>query len=120
MAPTSAAALAREIIWCIYIDAPNYLVHSNSMENAPVLEWDESKRQETLAKRGVDFADFALMDFDTAKTRKDPRHDEVRFVTFGLIGGRLHVSAWCQRGDNIRIISLRKANARERNDYDRT
>jgi uncharacterized DUF497 family protein len=90
------------------------------MENELGLEWDESKRQATLAQRGLDFADFALMDFATAKTRQDPRHDEVRFVTFGLIGGRLHVAAWCQRGYNIRIISLRKANTRERNDYDRT
>lgn len=38
------------------------------MENAPDLEWDENKRQDTLTKRGVDFADFALMDFATAKT----------------------------------------------------
>lgn len=88
------------------------------MEGALNLEWDEAKRQETLALRGVDFADFALMNFASAQTREDPRHDETRYVTYGLIGGRLHVAAWCQRGANIRIISLRKANARERKTYD--
>lgn len=67
-----------------------------------------------MTKRGVN---FALMDFVTAQTRQDPRHDELRCITFGLIGGRLYVAAWCQRGENIRVISLRKANARERRIY---
>ncbi|WP_420024751.1 BrnT family toxin (plasmid) [Cereibacter azotoformans] len=79
------------------------------------LEWDEDKRARTLAERGLDFADVALLDWDAALTAEDRRetYAEPRFVTVGPIRGRLCVMAWCWRGTNMRIISLRKANARE-------
>lgn len=44
-------------------------------------------------------------------TRK--RYTEQRFEATALIGDRLHVMVYCLRGDACRIISLRKANARE-------
>lgn len=85
-------------------------------------EWHEQKRQSTLKDRGVDFADMAFMDWESALTQTDTRRDysETRYVTLGLIQDRLHVCAWCYRGQNIRIISLRKANAKERTQYDQT
>ncbi len=79
------------------------------------LEWDEQKRQLTLRERGLDFADVARLDWEGALTLEDLRqpYPETRFVTHGRIDGRLHVLAWCWRGDKLRVISLRKANKRE-------
>jgi uncharacterized DUF497 family protein len=79
------------------------------------IEWDEAKRRVTLAERGLDFADVALIDWDTAVTLEDLRwpYAEPRFITFAPIHGRLCVVAWCWRGTATRVISLRKANARE-------
>lgn len=86
------------------------------------IEWDEAKRQQTLAERGLDFADVARLDWDSAFTVEDFRFDyaEARYVTLGLLDGRLHVLAWCWRGSALRVISLRKANARERRLYEQS
>ena len=95
-------------IFCIYVyyvDRPGEYLY----------EWDELKRQETLSARGVDFADMAIFDWSRAITITDDRFEygEVRFVSMGTIRERLHVCAWCWRGDAVRIISLRKANQNE-------
>jgi len=80
------------------------------------IEWDEAKRKATLNKRGLDFASVADADWDEALTVEDSRTDygETRFVSLIPIHNRLCVVAWCMRGKNLRIISLRKASAKER------
>ena len=85
-------------------------------------EWDESKRSLARAKHGVDFSDAYDFEWETARTTLDHRRDygEERFVTFGYISGRLHALAWTPRGEKIRIVMLRKANARERKLYEQT
>ena len=83
-------------------------------------EWDQAKREKTLRERGLDFAHVEAADWDAALTEQDTRgaYGEDRFVSLVLIHGRLCVVAWCVRGDALRVISLRKANARERKRYD--
>ena len=78
-------------------------------------DWDEDKRQANLAKHGVDFAGIWSINWASAKTQPDLRHDygEQRFMVFGLIGERLYVAIYTPRGVRQRLISLRKANARE-------
>ena len=76
-------------------------------------EWDKSKRRETLELRGIDFASMDYFQWDTAIHRWSERNDEARWSSIGFIAGRPHHVVWTARGDNIRIISLRKANARE-------
>jgi uncharacterized protein len=85
------------------------------------VEWDDKKRSNALAERGLDFADVAGVDWATAFTVEDARLDyaEARFVTMAPINNRLCVFAWCQRGEALRVISLRKANKRERNKYEK-
>jgi hypothetical protein len=39
------------------------------------LEWDDKKRNKALADRGLDFADVAWVDWDTAFTVEDTRVD---------------------------------------------
>jgi uncharacterized DUF497 family protein len=60
-------------------------------------EWDENKRQQTLAGREVDFADAVRLDWEQATTRKDDdraNYGETRFVTVAPIDDRLHVLVW--------------------------
>lgn len=80
------------------------------------LDWDPKKRDDTLKERGLDFAIVAEADWDDSLTVEDSRTDygEARFVSLVPIHERLYVVAWCMRGDKLRVISLRKANARER------
>jgi uncharacterized protein len=82
-------------------------------------EWDERKRQANLAKHGVDFRDVTeLFDGDTVEI-VDSRQDygETRINSLGEIEGRIYVVAYTWRGVNRRIISARKANAREQRTY---
>lgn len=83
------------------------------------LTWDEPKRQRTLAERGLDFADAAELFGGITHTFEDTRREypERRFVTVGLLQGRLVILVYALRADGRHIISMRKANAREQKLY---
>ena len=59
---------------------------------------------------------------DTLSARLDRRQDygEVRVIGFADVGLRLFCVVFTDRGDERRVISLRKANAREVADYANT
>lgn len=78
-----------------------------------MFEWDEAKRAGNIAKHGVDFADVARFDWEGAVASPDPRQAEHRLIALGRIDGRLYVCVYAIRPNALRIISLRKANARE-------
>ena len=84
------------------------------------LEWDENKRQKTLDERGLDFAYLINFDWDNAIVFDDDRFDygEHRQAALGFLDNRLVAIAFTIRGHNVRVISLRKANDRERKVYD--
>ena len=84
------------------------------------LEWDEDKRQDALNERGLDFADFQRIEFDTLRTWQDFRNNygEPRFMSYAYLDDRLHAFCWTRRGSKIRIISMRKANGRECTRYE--
>jgi uncharacterized DUF497 family protein len=84
-------------------------------------EWDEGKRAANLAKHGVDFVAVESFDFASALILTDDRKDygEERRNALGLIGTRLHVLTFTWRDKTVRVISLRKANAREAKTYER-
>ncbi len=79
------------------------------------IEYDQNKRNKTLAERGLDFADAERVFSGISATRLDTRKDygEKRFITTGLLEGRVVMVVWTKRGDKHRIISMRKANERE-------
>jgi uncharacterized protein len=82
-------------------------------------EWDDAKRKRNLRQHGVDFIDlFPLFDGDAIE-RIDNRVDygETRLRCLGEIAGRVYVVIYTWRGDKRRIISARKANAREEREY---
>ena len=80
-------------------------------------EWDDAKRASNLVKHGVDFADVARFDFAGAVAEIEERRGEVRYVATGYIDDRIHKLVYVMRGGSIRVISLRKANNRERSVY---
>ena len=81
----------------------------------PPLEWDEAKRARTLAERGIDFAAFGVFwDGRPFVEEPDPRHlTEERSLRFARLDGQLFMVVWTPRGGAVRIISARRANARE-------
>ena len=78
-------------------------------------EWDEAKRRANIAKHGVDFADMARFDWDTAVFLKTEVLDyEIRETAAGMVGDILFVVTYADRGiDLTRIISLRRASRYE-------
>jgi hypothetical protein len=84
-------------------------------------EWDEQKNRSNIRKHGVDSADavLALEDDDALTIRDDDSYEEERFVTIGTDAlSRLLVLVYTWRGENIRVISPRKATRRERKAYE--
>ena len=85
-----------------------------SYEHIPLqYEWDENKRDETWRERKIDFASMYDFDWETAIHQRSDRNGESRWASFGLIENRVYHVVWTERGDRVRIISLRKANASE-------
>jgi len=85
-----------------------------------VAQWDPEKAAANLRKHGVDFADAetALHD-EMAMTMPDDDPEERRFVTVATDAlGRLLVVVYEWRGDDVRLISARKANRSERRQYE--
>jgi hypothetical protein len=80
------------------------------------LEFDQDKRDKTLKERELDFARAAEVFAGIHFTGQDTRvnYDEDRFITVGWLDLRLIVMVWTPRGEVRRIISMRKANDREK------
>jgi uncharacterized DUF497 family protein len=86
-------------------------------------EWDPRKARSNFAKHGVGFEEASTIFGDPLSlTIPDPEHSktEERFVTIGsAFTGKLLVVVHTDRGDNIRIISARRASRRERKSYEK-
>jgi len=80
-------------------------------------EWDETKRQSNIDKHGLDFVAANAFDWNSAMIIEDLRQDEERFIAYGYIEQRLVCIVFTVRDENIRIISMRKANKREVKKY---
>ena len=93
----------------------HYWGYTNSVN----LEFDQDKRDKTLQERGLDFARaaevFASIHFTGQDTRVEYAED--RFITVGWLNTRLIVLVWTPRGEVRRIVSMRKANDREKTLY---
>ena len=87
--------------------------------NTVEYDWDPAKCARSIAERGIDFALVRDFNWDTAVVIADTRRDygEPRLRALGSIGNRLHVLVYTPRGELVWVISLRKANARERKAY---
>jgi uncharacterized protein len=85
-----------------------------------MIEYDKAKDALNLAKHGVSLADAEMLDWRTLKSyHADIRvYGESRQVGYAYLGKRLYAVVYTYRGMTLRIISLRKANKRERKWYE--
>ena len=83
-------------------------------------KWDDGKAAENVSKHGVTFEaargafkdPFALDWLDQRESYGEPR-----YVTIGTVDSRLLYVAYAMKGEVIRIISARAAEAYERRKY---
>ncbi len=82
-------------------------------------EWDPRKAGLNVVKHGIDFADAMTVLYDElALTAPDDHPLEERYITLEMDAlGRILIVVYTWRGNRIRIISARKATARERRQY---
>ncbi len=85
------------------------------------ITYDPEKRDRTLRERGLDFKDAEEVFAGRVYQQQDDRRDygETRLITVGLLRGRMIVMVWTARGSNRHVISMRKANEREKARYAR-
>ena len=83
------------------------------------VEFDPAKRAATLDKRGLDMARAGEVFAGPTLTVEDDRRNygEARFITIGFLDGAMVVLVWTPRNRTCRIISMRRANDRERTLY---
>jgi uncharacterized DUF497 family protein len=84
------------------------------------ISYDEGKRDQTFLHRGLRFEDAVHVFAGATLTIEDDRRDygETRYQTLGLLNGRLVMVVWTPRGEACHVISMRKANEREKRRYD--
>jgi len=82
-------------------------------------EWHEDKRRANLRKHRIDFLDAETVFAGQTVTFEDTRqhYGERRFVTFGLLQGRVVALVHTEREAAIRILSMRKASKHEERSY---
>jgi uncharacterized DUF497 family protein len=80
------------------------------------ITFDPAKRARTLAGRGLDFEDAAIVFEGTTVEVEDKRRNygEPRMICYGMLSGRLVVVGYTPRGATRHIFSMRKANDREK------
>ena len=83
-------------------------------------EWDDAKAASNYANHGVtfDMASAVFRDpFAIDWLDEREAYGEARYVTIGMVDGRLLYVAYTMRGDRIRIVSARGAEPHERRQY---
>ena len=89
------------------------------LQAEPEFEWDEQKSERNLRERGFDF-EYATRIFDSPLVEEEDRrrdYRERRIVVTGTIEDTIFVVVYTLRGKTRRIISARRANGKERDDY---
>ena len=83
------------------------------------IEFDPAKSARNERERGLSFERASGFDFEGALVKSDLRraYPEPRYIAVGFLGARLHVLCFNPVAEGIRVISFRKANAREVRDH---
>jgi len=85
------------------------------------ITYDPRKNERNIRERGLSFELAAKFDLGSAVFYADRRRDygENRTLALGLIGDALFALVFTMRAGTLRVISLRKANRKERNRYEK-
>ena len=83
------------------------------------ISYNPNKNEKNICERQLSFDRASEFDFHTATVDVDNRRDygETRYVAAGYLDGRLHILCFTETAHGIRVISFRKANARESRKY---
>ncbi len=82
-------------------------------------EFDDNKSQSNKKKHGIDFVEAQVLWTDSNYIEIPARtSDEPRFIIIGKIGLKIWTAVVTYRGENIRIISVRRARKSERELYE--
>ena len=83
------------------------------------ITFDPAKSERNEALRGLSFTLAAEFDWSTAVIVEDIRTDygERRFQVVGYLDEHLHMLVFTPRAEAVHVISLRRANHRERTCY---
>ncbi len=80
----------------------------------PSFEFDQQKSAQNLEKHGIDFVAAQALWQDLGRVEILARiTDENRFIVIGCIGTKHWSAVVTPRGDNIRIISVRRSRSEE-------
>jgi uncharacterized protein len=84
------------------------------------ITFDPAKSVRSIRERGLSFDRAGDFDFPTAIRSIDTRRDygETRHVALGYLDMRLHVLCFVETATGIRVISFRRANAKESRRYE--
>lgn len=84
-----------------------------------MFEWDEQKSRANTAKHGIPFDVIPSCFEGPLLVRADTRFEygEERWIAIGLMDVMPVTIVYTRRGENIRIISARKADRREREKF---
>ena len=86
-----------------------------------MFEWDDEKSRLNVEKYGIGFETAATIFRGNVLSRIDDREDygELREISIGRVDTDVVVTVvHTDRDGNVRLISARRANRRERKDYD--
>ena len=80
------------------------------------ITFDEAKNVLNQSKHGLSLSEATKLEWDDALIWQDTRRDygEARMIALCAIGERLYCVVYVDREDARRIISLRKANNKEK------
>jgi len=83
------------------------------------LEWDEDKRQQLIAERGIDLLYAALIFERETLTKEDTRkaYGETRYISLGLVADEAFVVVHTRREGRTRLITAWKGGKRSYEKY---
>ncbi len=82
--------------------------------------WNAEKAASNVAKHGVAFEAASVAEMEIAVVRATLNHDggEPRLLALVPIGNRVHALVYTIERETMHVISLRKANNREVDEYE--
>ena len=84
------------------------------------ITYDKKKNGSNKEKHGLYLSDAEYLDWNTVMSKPDTRMDyrELREIGYGVMDDRLYCVVFVQRGQSFHVISFRKANKREVQEYE--
>ena len=90
------------------------------MRDELAFEWDDEKARGNAETHSLTFDEAIALWTDAQAVELDatrPEDGEIRTKRVGMIEGRLSVEVFTLRGETVRLISARRANAKEQRQW---